>query len=354
MDNWDPEEFRLQLPRSMQLELYPFGRSTWDAIGPGENINMAHERGNTLVHIACKDIINPNSLKNLLRCDPNFNIHNYNLQTPLQYYMLSPFLQSSMLETILKRGADPNITDALGNTSLYYLVLNPFQSVDDMKLLTKNLLKYNANVNIQNYFGDTPLHFAVKNVAVDFISALLHTEASVFIKNEENLTALDIAYNNRYDYPEVFIEMVKFAIIFKNRGIPVDQMFLDEIQSNESLRIFNDECKEERSRIKKITVGNTDVTLHVILKSSTHAFAKYLQNSEILEWFRNFESEEYIVFGNRINRHFKEGLARKEAEEYGYLFCRNILQTLPAGCHDNILSYFSNDDLHNLKWIRRN
>ncbi|KAK9883436.1 hypothetical protein WA026_001612 [Henosepilachna vigintioctopunctata] len=93
---------------------------------------------------------------------------------------------------------------------------------------------------------------------------------------------------------------------------PVNQVFLDKIHSNESLRIFNDQCNEELSRLKKIQVGNTNVTLDVILKSFNTASAKYSRNSEILEWFQNFELAQYKIFGALLNRHFKE------VEEYGY------------------------------------
>ncbi|KAK9883437.1 hypothetical protein WA026_001613 [Henosepilachna vigintioctopunctata] len=71
------------------------------------------------------------------------------------------------------------------NTCLHYLVEHPIREMFHPKLLIRIMLKYNAEVNIQNNYGDTPLYRAVEYEAVEFITALLHAEASVFIKKRK-------------------------------------------------------------------------------------------------------------------------------------------------------------------------
>jgi len=58
------------------------------------------------------------------------------------------------------------------------------------------LLNYKGvNVNIQDRFGNTPLYYAVYFSAQDLISLLLKHGANPLIKNNEDVTPLDIAEN---------------------------------------------------------------------------------------------------------------------------------------------------------------
>ena len=57
-------------------------------------------------------------------------------------------------EFLLKQGADPNITNSLGETPLH-------QAADNAQYkIAKLLLDYRANPNAQQNDGDTPLHHA--------------------------------------------------------------------------------------------------------------------------------------------------------------------------------------------------
>ena len=115
---------------------------------------------------------------------------------------------------LLAKGADPNMTDTLGNTSLHFAV-GQFD-----KRFVVNLLAYNANVNVQNRYGETPLISEVRTKlngvdnletekrreviqsAVEIISLLLKAGADSNLKDRTGKSALD--YATELGHPEVF------------------------------------------------------------------------------------------------------------------------------------------------------
>jgi ankyrin repeat protein len=93
------------------------------------------------------------------------------------------------IEWLLKKGADPNCTNAFNQTPLVLAVYGcAFKLVD--LLLTKQ-----ANVNTQDNCGMTPLMYAVSNEEkrLDIVHLLLDAKASVNIENTTHQTALSIA-----------------------------------------------------------------------------------------------------------------------------------------------------------------
>nr|XP_042132992.1 ankyrin repeat domain-containing protein 7-like [Peromyscus maniculatus bairdii] len=77
--------------------------------------------------------------------------------------------------TLLKHGADPNLMDKNGNTSLHYAV-----SEDNQKL-AEYLLKYNADMEQKNKDGFTPLLLALKENNIEMAKFLVKKGANIHV-----------------------------------------------------------------------------------------------------------------------------------------------------------------------------
>ncbi|KAK9883422.1 hypothetical protein WA026_001596 [Henosepilachna vigintioctopunctata] len=308
-------------------------------------VNVTNESCNTSKLKFITRSQDPDYIEMDLKLDPDLSPFEAMIRIPS--YIRMHHL-GTCVKSCLEVGGDPNRTDTKGNTMFHLLALHTGLRIMDYRRFIEILLKFDANVNIPNLDGDTALHLAVRSENLNFIKPLLENEAYLFTKNKENFSPMDIAYIKINSHPEIFSELAKSAIILNICRVTIPQDILDKIDKNESLQTFKEQCNKELSKLKNFKVGNSAVTLYVILKSSTYTFARYLRNSEILECFRNFESEKYEIFGNHLIRHFKEGLVRKEAEEYAYPCVGKIFQSLPEVCVDKILTYITNDDLYNL------
>lgn len=110
--------------------------------------------------------------------------------TMLTRWAKSMELNKPELCAILNRGADPNIADQDGNTSLHYLCKNSVAKDSELEIL----LKYGANANAVTNCGDTPLHllcdhFNQFNNELEFLSSY---GANVNAKNRNNETPLSL------------------------------------------------------------------------------------------------------------------------------------------------------------------
>ena len=99
-------------------------------------------------------------------------------------YCLAPKLNEFGLKALLAFGANVNVLDTLGNTSLHLAAGN-----GKIKIL-EILLNYDAKVNIRNKNGDTPLLFALESGSVSTVRLLLSKGADAMITNRNGSTAL--------------------------------------------------------------------------------------------------------------------------------------------------------------------
>lgn len=100
--------------------------------------------------------------------------------------------RTSIAEKMLKKGANIESLDAMGNSPV--LVLIPQEAQKDIYSL---LISYNANLNQKDTFGDTVLHKAtLSNSDTEILDILLKANAQINERNKQGITPLALAIDN--------------------------------------------------------------------------------------------------------------------------------------------------------------
>ena len=89
---------------------------------------------------------------------------------------------------LIENGADVNVTDANGNTSLIFII-NKTGNLE----ITERLLEKGAAVNTQNGNGETALMYAAWRGHTNIVQLLLQNRADATLKNRRGDTALSLA-----------------------------------------------------------------------------------------------------------------------------------------------------------------
>jgi hypothetical protein len=138
---------------------------------------------------------------------------------PLNHTVISGQLEAALW--LIKRGADPNLTNYIGETSLHQAADNEQYSIAKLLLesgadpnikqkdgetpmhnaifrndfaMLKLLLEYKANPNIANeYIGRTPLHYAVDNNNFEATKLLISCGADHELEDLEGVRPIDLA-----------------------------------------------------------------------------------------------------------------------------------------------------------------
>ena len=77
----------------------------------------------------------------------------------------------------------------------------PFNVCEDRYTrIVKFLLKMGANVNIKNHSGNTSLHIAVRYEMEYIVKLLLHYNADIHLRNNRNETAMNLTKSNSYPH----------------------------------------------------------------------------------------------------------------------------------------------------------
>ena len=242
------------------------------------NINKVDIRGNTALHIAIKrkNYYAIKQLLNLPNTNPNIqtNIGESPLHIAANYedieaiiillkrtdilidlidyeYQITPLMYLSVLNNIklviilLNAGANPEIQDSLGNSSLHLAIIennipvanlliskfNNFNivNIDGMTPLHKLLSYYindtlkvekidqynldylfnKTNINIQDIHGNTIWHLIVKNgMWLNYKHLLIIKKNNVFIKNGNDMTAYEFAKKTTEQLMSTFIDLL--------------------------------------------------------------------------------------------------------------------------------------------------
>uniref|UniRef100_A0A5S6R5I7 Protein SEC13 homolog n=1 Tax=Trichuris muris TaxID=70415 RepID=A0A5S6R5I7_TRIMR len=132
-----------------------------------------------------------------------------------------------IVEMLLQKGADLSVTDKKGNTALHHAMINKEEGV------ALTILGYCSFVDMQNSEGRTALHYAVANVMLSAVETLLLKNASLFVLDRDELSAITMLVNDnerRYCLEMLLIAMGAQA----DTGYPMIKAPLGKSQGDDS------------------------------------------------------------------------------------------------------------------------
>ena len=186
----------------------------------GADVNIVKPDGNTCLYLAIHGHCSKETVLKMIEQGVNVNVLNNNGQTALLLACLTA--QEPYVKPLLEKGADPNISDANGFSSLIAAVYGHCSNQTLQEIITHKadldfqdnrgrtalvlaclyrqqdsvriLLKTASNPNIADNKGHTSLHAAVTGgCSKKIIHALINHGADVNATNKQNVTALWIA-----------------------------------------------------------------------------------------------------------------------------------------------------------------
>ncbi|GJQ80547.1 hypothetical protein Trydic_g19952 [Trypoxylus dichotomus] len=102
-------------------------------------------------------------------------------------HVLAHVESENIVKLLLEKGANVNLANVCGETSLYFALYG--RRLDTVKLLLEN----GADVNVQNERGCSPLHVAAHMRHASAVKELLDKKASVNLRSRDGETALHLA-----------------------------------------------------------------------------------------------------------------------------------------------------------------
>jgi len=134
------------------------------------------------------------------------------------------------VKKLIEQGANVNMTDDSGFTSLHYA------SREGNVEIVRLLLQKGANTNNQNKIGFTALHYAVMNGNIDIASLLLKKGAMTDIENVLGYTPLYYVYRERNSKMlDLFEEKESTQLIHEKRKAHEFSQYLDEAYRKKSM-----------------------------------------------------------------------------------------------------------------------
>lgn len=107
--------------------------------------------------------------------------------------------KSSEAKELFQAKIDINSIDDDGNTALHAAA-----QVNDSELVTFLIYK-GANTELKNHQGDTPLHLALKNDGKESAKILAAADGTIFARDGQNKTALELAVSKGQEYYDIVI-----------------------------------------------------------------------------------------------------------------------------------------------------
>ncbi len=115
------------------------------------------------------------------------------------------------VKVLLKNGADPN-EELMNGVFLLHMACGFYSWPQINPVIVRLLLDHGANPNAPLSDGDRPLHLAVRVGSTEAVSHLLAYNACPLMKNEENLSPIDVVMNASNDNAAIVIRLLQVAL----------------------------------------------------------------------------------------------------------------------------------------------
>ncbi|XP_034933587.1 serine/threonine-protein phosphatase 6 regulatory ankyrin repeat subunit B-like [Chelonus insularis] len=296
---------------------------------------------------------------------------NENRWTPLHHATMVRYSHAALL--LLRRGANPNITDKFGQSPIFNAVMGG--EVD----LVSNMVKYgadiyipnkfgqtplhlaaqnptsavlrwfldrnwNININVQNRKGQTPLHCAVEDNRSDNIVTILQKEPDLDLRDRQGLTVFDLRLDD---------ELIKHVVKLKVAKLRVSQRTLNVVHTADNsgfTQKYEQQCYEELERMKKIPFPGLTVSYYQFTFTTLQHRAEYMMNKKLRLYPRDTTSivRRFPIYWGTIDRCFFEAYERcRELEKFQHE--KDMLfRGIPDHCVSNILTHLSTPDVRRL------
>ncbi|GBL79808.1 Putative ankyrin repeat protein RF_0381 [Araneus ventricosus] len=362
-----------------------------DFLNYKENPNLTDFFGTTLLHFAVVDHHdNFDIVEKLIKAGADVNAQNNCKQTPLHLAVLRHNLK--VIDTLIAYDADINITELKGNTALHFAIdllwsRRRQNQQETRSWIVKKLLNCGADPNISNANGETPLMIAVKYGDLDIVKDLLVFGANVLFRNKYSETCLhllswcpkpDIAILNELvkrgacvnccddvgrTALDVLLELtdkVGFGRQLTESFIKISTLvnwkhkidFQVTSQNREKIRSlekFVDACYKEVSRMKSYIYSNGSTLCHFAINGGKVVKIDKSQISIFDEVLNILIKDEFPIYDDLIEAHFDKTFLKEKLFEMN-IYVRNTkgeVRLHPYAISD-IASYLSGRDLLNL------
>ncbi|CAB0037187.1 unnamed protein product [Trichogramma brassicae] len=199
--------------------MYEQRRSVELLLKRGAKPNAANKAGLTPLHIVCKHFDGNVELANMLfeLSDEKYHPVLVNAQDKLGETPLHVTLRQGnkmMTESLLRRGANPNIVDKEGSTPLHFICSRYHVDFELAELFFRinHEIQQTVRINAQNKSGRAPLHQAVARRNDSLVELLLRRGADSNLADNEGSTPLHFICNR----PDLDFELAELFFRINN------------------------------------------------------------------------------------------------------------------------------------------
>ncbi len=180
------------------------------------------------------------------------SIDNGDVQNPIFIAVMTG--NTSIIETLIQKGADINATDEYGNNAFHYVI-----SSKRPEEMASYLISQKVDLEHKNNNGESPLFYAIKNGSI--------TQAAILIKHKADVKTLDNAKQNLY-----------FAAVMSKSKAGVDfvrtyNKDINAVNADRYTPLLMAISLESPEIVKKLIDLGADVELETVTTPLWHAFS---------------------------------------------------------------------------------